>query len=70
MAIFDIPMQVWFGQLLLGLINGAFYAMLHRSLTEGAPLEVTPQEVRQQIAVIEECRRQNPQIYPEAGASA
>jgi branched-chain amino acid transport system permease protein len=32
MAIFDIPMQVWFGQLLLGLINGAFYAMLSLGL--------------------------------------
>ena len=42
----------------------AFYDMLHRSLTLGAPLEITPQQVRRQIAVIEECRRQNPQIYP------
>ena len=41
-----------------------FYAMLHRSLTEGAPLEITPQHVRQQIVVIEEAQRQNPHIYP------
>lgn len=41
----------------------AYYAMLHRTLTEGAPLEVTPAQVRQQIAVIEECQRQNPHIY-------
>lgn len=42
----------------------AFYAMLHRTLAEGAPLEITPQHVRQQIAVIEEAQRQNPHIYP------
>ena len=41
----------------------AFYDMLHRSLTTGTPLEITPQQVRRQIAVIEACRRQNPQIY-------
>jgi predicted dehydrogenase len=41
----------------------AFYDMLHRSLTTGAPLVITPQQVRRQIAVIEACRRQNPQIY-------
>lgn len=41
----------------------AFYQMLHRTLTTGAPLEVTPQQVRRQIAVIEECHRQNPAIY-------
>jgi len=37
-----------------------FYRMLYRTLTEGAPLEVTPLQVRRQIAVIEECHRQNP----------
>lgn len=40
--------------------SGAFYKMLYNTLTTGAPLEITPQEVRQQIAVIEECHRQNP----------
>jgi predicted dehydrogenase len=44
----------------------AFYSMLYRALTEGAPLEITPQQVRQQIAVIEAAQRQNPHIYPEA----
>jgi scyllo-inositol 2-dehydrogenase (NADP+) len=44
-------------------MSHAFYAMLYRALTAGEPLEVTPQEVRQQIAVIEECQRQNPHIY-------
>ncbi|MGI6705723.1 MAG: Gfo/Idh/MocA family protein [Clostridia bacterium] len=41
-------------------MSGAFYSMLYRTLTEQAPLEITPQQVRQQIAVIEECHRQNP----------
>ncbi len=37
-----------------------FYDMLYKTLVDEAPLEVTPQQVRQQIAVIEECHRQNP----------
>lgn len=41
----------------------AFYSMLYRALTAGEPLEITPQHVRQQIAVIEECQRQNPHLY-------
>ena len=32
MKLLDIPAQVWLGQLLLGLINGAFYAMLSLGL--------------------------------------
>ena len=40
-----------------------FYNMLYKTLTAKAPLAVTPEQVRRQIAVIEECRRQNPQIY-------
>jgi predicted dehydrogenase len=43
---------------------GSFYAMLYRSLAEDEPLEITPQQVRQQIAVIEEAQRQNPHLYP------
>jgi predicted dehydrogenase len=46
-------------------MSGTFYSMLYRTLTEGAPLEITPQQVRQQIAVIEAAQRQNPHIYPE-----
>ena len=41
----------------------AFYEDLYRTLTKGAPLQITPQQVRRQIAVIEECQRQNPTIY-------
>lgn len=44
-------------------MSHAFYSMLYRTLTAGEPLEITPQQVRQQIAVIEECQRQNPHIY-------
>ena len=32
MTLLDIPIQVWLGQLLVGLINGAFYAMLSLGL--------------------------------------
>lgn len=32
MAIFDIPLQAWMGQLLLGLVNGSFYAVLSLGL--------------------------------------
>ncbi|WNQ09051.1 Gfo/Idh/MocA family oxidoreductase [Paenibacillus aurantius] len=41
------------------------YRMLYRTLVNGEPLEITPQQVRRQMAVMEECRRQNPQIYKE-----
>ena len=37
-----------------------FYENLHAALTQGAPLAVTMDHVRLQIAVIEECHRQNP----------
>ncbi len=40
-------------------MNRAFYGMLHKTLAEGKPLEITPSQVKQQIAVIEECHRQN-----------
>ncbi len=44
-------------------MSGVFYGRLYASLTRGKPLAITPQQIRRQIAVIEECRRQNPQIY-------
>lgn len=44
--------------------TASVYTMLHNTITTGAPLEITPQQVRQQMAVMEECRRQNPHIYP------
>ncbi|MDD3927206.1 MAG: Gfo/Idh/MocA family oxidoreductase [bacterium] len=36
-----------------------FYDNLYDALINGAPLEVAPCQVRQQVAVIEECHRQN-----------
>jgi len=37
-----------------------FYSNLYDAITSGAALAVTPEQVCQQIAVIEECHRQNP----------
>jgi predicted dehydrogenase len=42
-----------------------FYTNLYHVLKDGAELEVKPEEVRQQIAVIEECHNQNP--FPRIG---
>ena len=42
-----------------------FYRMLHKHITADGPLLITPDQVRQQIAVIEECHRQNPHIWGE-----
>ncbi|MDD2710887.1 MAG: Gfo/Idh/MocA family oxidoreductase [Verrucomicrobiae bacterium] len=43
-----------------------YYGMLHATLTEGKPLEVTLEQVRQQMAIFEECRRQNPHVYAKS----
>jgi predicted dehydrogenase len=43
----------------------SLYEMLYKTMTSGAPLEITPEQVRQQMAVMEECRRQNPHIYAQ-----
>jgi len=51
------------GQSLFGYMTEKLYLMLHDALTTGAPLEITPEQVRQQMWVMEECRRQNPHIY-------
>ncbi len=40
-------------------LSREFYNNIHDVLTKGAPLVVTPQQVRRQIAAIEECHRQN-----------
>jgi len=45
---------------LFGYMSRQFYVHLYKTLTEGAPLVITPEQVRQQIAVIEACHRQNP----------
>ncbi|MBI3921626.1 MAG: Gfo/Idh/MocA family oxidoreductase [Armatimonadetes bacterium] len=41
----------------------AYYRNLHSHVTSGEPLVVTPDQVRQQIAVIEQCHKQNPDIW-------
>lgn len=40
-----------------------FYMMLYRTLANGDSLEISPKQIRRQMAVMEECRRQNPHIY-------
>lgn len=37
-----------------------YYHMLYETIVNGAPLAIKPEEVRLQIAVAEECHRQNP----------
>ncbi len=44
-------------------LTGEFYDGLYKTLTARAPLAITPKEIRRQIAVIEACHKQNPQIY-------
>jgi len=46
----------------------SFYDMLYKTLTEGAPLQIIPEQVRRQVAVFEICREQNPQVYAPASA--
>jgi len=41
----------------------AYYRNLYNHMTKGEPLVVTPDQVRQQIAVIEKCHKQNQQIW-------
>ena len=42
-----------------------YYDTIYLHLTEGAPLTVTMEQVKRQIAIMEECHRQNP--LPRAG---
>lgn len=39
-----------------------YYSNIYETLTKGAPLIVTPQHIRQQISVMDECFRQNPKF--------
>ncbi len=50
---------------LFSTMSKTFYEMLYRTLAEGMKLEITPAQVRRQIAVIEECHRQNPLLKIE-----
>ena len=40
--------------------NQQYYDMLYKTLSAAVPLEITLEQVRQQVAVMEECHRQNP----------
>lgn len=51
-----------------GGMTGKYYNMLYKTLTRGAKLEITVEQVRRQIAVIEEAHRQNPHIGRKPGA--
>ena len=53
----DLPEEQkdWFGYM-----SRMFYTHLYESIVNGAPLVIPPEQVRRQIAVIEECHRQNP----------
>jgi len=44
----------------LSYVCRTFYGKLYGAIVNGDPLDITPQQVKQQIAVIEECHRQNP----------
>ncbi len=44
----------WFNSM-----SAAFYNQLYRVLRDGAPLDITPEQVGVQVAVMEECHRQN-----------
>jgi scyllo-inositol 2-dehydrogenase (NADP+) len=56
-ASWDVPQEQ---EDLFHSMSGRIYSNLYDVLTKAAALVVTPAEVRQQIAVIEECHRQNP----------
>lgn len=45
-----------------GGMTGKFYNMFYKTLTRGTKLETSVEQVRRQIAVIEEAHRQNPHI--------
>jgi scyllo-inositol 2-dehydrogenase (NADP+) len=46
-----------------GGMTGKFYNMLYKTLTKSTPLEISLEEIRRQVAVIEKCHQQNPHIY-------
>jgi scyllo-inositol 2-dehydrogenase (NADP+) len=51
------------GKTTFNLMTEQLYMMLYRTIVEGAALEITPRQIHLQMAVMEECRRQNPHIY-------
>ncbi|MDD5677594.1 MAG: Gfo/Idh/MocA family oxidoreductase [Kiritimatiellae bacterium] len=58
---------------LFAAMAASYYTMLYKTLAEGQPLQITPEQVRRQVAVFELCRAQNPHVYasaPRAKAAA
>jgi scyllo-inositol 2-dehydrogenase (NADP+) len=53
-----VPTEI--GKDMFNFMAAAYYLMLYNTLVNGEPLEVTLSEVHRQIAVMEECFRQNP----------
>ena len=47
----SLPMDSW---------GNKYYKQLYAALTEGTPMDVTLEQVRRQIMIIEECHKQNP----------
>ena len=45
---------------LFTVMSGRFYKHLYETLTNGTPMPITAEQVRKQIAVIEQCHKQNP----------
>ena len=45
---------------LFNVISHAFYCNLYDVIVNNAPLAIRPEEIEQQLAIIEECHRQNP----------
>ncbi|SFS68913.1 Gfo/Idh/MocA family protein [Paenibacillus sp. BC26] len=62
-------LQLAEGQSEFDYMTEQLYLMLYRTLVGGEELAITPQQVRQQLVVMEECRRQNPHIYRPAQES-
>ena len=53
----DVPKEQ---NVLFNVIAGRYYTNLYETIVNGAPFEIELWQVRRQIAVIEECHRQNP----------
>jgi hypothetical protein len=59
-GIWDTPAELSGSGALFDVMAMSLYANLYAALKHGTSLDVTPEHVRQQIAVMEECHRQNP----------
>ena len=46
-----------------------YYELLYKTISKGTPFEITHDEVRRQVRVIEQARKQNPDFYPSEDTS-